>query len=416
MTERILAIFLFTLFSSILIGQQNSQWRGPDRNGSFEESNLLKEWPEEGPELLWYNDQIGNGHSSASVTENSLYITGREDSLEYLSCFDLKGALRWKVPFGNRWQGSFPDSRSTPNVVDQKVYVVSGMAEVVCLDAGNGDILWKVDALEQFEGIPTMWGFCESPLVLDGMVIFTPGGRETTMVALNRESGETLWTSESLADSVGYVSPVAFEHHGRQIISSIGANYFFGIDAASGDLLWKFNYKILSHMDHAYSPVINVNTPLYHKGMIYISKGYDHEGVMFSISPDGNQIEQVWSDTVLDIHLGGMVLNNGFIYGSNWLHNRDGNWCCLNWETGEVMYETHWKNKGAIIQADDMLYCFEEKSGYMALVEPTPEEFRIRSSFKTAYGSGPAWAHPVISGGVLYIRRGKAVMAYNIEL
>ena len=259
MTERILSIFLFTLFTSTLVGQQDSQWRGPDRNGSYKESNLLK--------------------------ENSLYVTGREDSLEYLSCFDLKGTLRWKVPFGKRWQGSFPDSRSTPNVVD-----------------------------------------------------------------------------------------------------------------------------------HPISPVINVNTPLYHEGMIYISKGYDHEGVMFSISPDSEKIEQVWSDTVLDIHLGGMVLNNGYIYGSNWLHNRDGNWCCLNWETGEVMYETHWKNKGAIIQADGMLYCFEEKGGHMALVEPTPEEFRIKSSFKTAYGSGPAWAHPVIRAGVLYIRRGKAVMAYNIAL
>jgi outer membrane protein assembly factor BamB len=164
MTERILALFLFALLFSNLLGQQDSQWRGPDRNGSYEESNLLKEWPEEGPELLWYSDQIGNGHSSASVTENSLYVTGREDSLEYLSCFDLKGTLRWKVPFGKRWQGAFPDSRSTPNVVD-------------------------------------------------------------------------------------------------------------------------------------------------HKGMIYISKGYDYEGVMFSISPDSEKIEQVWSDTVLDKHLGVMAYN-----------------------------------------------------------------------------------------------------------
>jgi outer membrane protein assembly factor BamB len=215
---------------------------------------------------------------------------------------------------------------------------------------------------------------------------------------------------------VGYVSPVAFEHFGKKIIASIGANYFFGIDASNGDLLWKFNYKPLSHMDHSYSPIINVNTPLYHEGEIYISKGYDHEGVKFSISEDGTRVEQLWSDTILDIHLGGMVMTDGFLYGSNWLHNRDGNWCCLDWETGEVMYETHWENKGPIIMADSMLYCYEEKRGQMALVEPTPDEFRIISTFTTAHGSGPAWAHPVIRDGVLYIRRGGALMAYDIGL
>jgi len=416
MISKIQLAFFMALFATQVCGQHSSQWRGPERNGSYHESDLLKEWPEEGPELLWYSEQIGNGHSSASVTDNRVYVSGREDSLEYLSCFHLEGTLDWKVPFGRSWQGSFPDSRSTPNIIDNKVYVVSGMAEVVCLDALSGDILWNVDALEKFEGSPTMWGFCESPLVLDEKVIFTPGGRKTSMVALNKEDGEILWTSESMQDSVGYVSPVAFEHQGRKIISSIGANYFFGVDAVTGDLLWKFNYKVLSHMDHHYSPIINVNSPLYHEGEIYISKGYDHEGVKFSISPGGDKIEQLWSDTVLDIHLGGMVLNKGFIYGSNWLHNRDGNWCCLNWETGEVMYETSWKNKGSIIQADGLLYCFEEKGGFMALVEPDPEEFRIISSFETSHGSGPAWAHPVISDGILYVRRGKALMAYDIGL
>jgi len=414
MISRMQLIILISIVAAQLYGQHSSQWRGPERNGTYHETDLLKEWPEQGPELLWYNEDIGNGHSSASVTDNRVYVTGMEDSLEYLSCFNLEGDLQWKVPFGRRWQGSFPDSRSTPNVVNDKIYVVSGMAEVVCLGAQNGDIIWRVDAWEKFDGACTMWGFCESPLVLEDKVIFTPGGNKTSMVALNRENGETIWSTASMKDSVGYVSPVSFDHQGRKIISSIGANYFFGVDATTGDLLWKFNYKVLSHMDHPYSPIINVNSPLYHDGEIYITKGYDHEGVKFSILPEGNEIKQLWSDRVLDIHLGGMVLHKGFIYGSNWLHNRDGNWCCLDWETGEVMYETAWKNKGAIIMADGLLYCFEEKGGFMALVKPDPDEFRIISSFKTSHGSGPAWAHPVISDGVLYVRRGKALMAYDI--
>jgi outer membrane protein assembly factor BamB len=408
------AIILLSIFTPILEAQNPSQWRGPERNGIYQETNLLKFWPGSGPALIWYSEDIGNGHSSASVTENRVYVTGRENNLEYLSAFDLKGKLIWKVPFGRRWQGSFPESRSTPTVVDNKIYVVSGMGEVVCLEAETGQILWSVDAAEKFKGSCTMWGFCESPLVVDDKVIFTPGGNKTHMVALDRLSGETLWQSETLQDSVGYVSPQLIGHNGRKIIASTGANFFFGMDASSGDLLWKFNYKPLSFMDHSYSPIINVNTPLYKEGEVFISKGYDHANVKFSISDDGTNIEQLWSDTVLDIHLGGMVLHEGFLYGSNWLHNRDGNWCCLDWDTGELRYETHWENKGAIIFADGLLYCFEEKRGQVALVEPNPDEFRIISTFKTEYGSGPAWAHPVIRNGILYIRRGKALMAYDI--
>lgn len=409
-------ILLWIIFTSPLFCQHSSQWRGPHRNGIYNESNLMKEWPAEGPELIWYNEDIGNGHSSASVSGDRIFVTGREDSLEYLSSFDLEGKLLWKVPFGHRWQGSFPDSRSTPNIVDNRAFLASGTGELVCLDAHSGDELWKVNASEKFEGRCTMWGFCESPLVVDEKVIFTPGGNKTHMVALSTENGETIWTSESLGDSVGYVSPLAFEHYGKKIIASIGANYFFGIDASNGKLLWKFNYKPLSHMDHWYSPIINVNTPLYHDGEIYISKGYDHEAVKFSISEDGTRIERLWSDTVMDVHLGGMVLKDDYLYGSSWIHNRDGNWCCLDWKTGKVQFETQWENKGSIISADNLLYCYEEQRGQVALVDPSPEEFKIISSFATAYGSGPAWAHPVICNGILYIRRGKAIMAYDIGL
>ena len=118
---------------------------------------------------------------------------------------------------------------------------------------------------------------------------------------------------------------------------------------------------------------------------------------------------------IRDSHLGGMVLVEDHIYGSNWYHNRDGSWCCLDWNTGELKYETHWINKGSVIFADGLLYCYEEKRGTMALVEPTPREFRILSSFETALGSGPAWSHPVIHDGVLYVRRGNALMAYDIS-
>lgn len=212
------------------------------------------------------------------------------------------------------------------------------------------------------------------------------------------------------------MSPQVFTFEGRRILAATSASFFYGIDASDGSLLWKYNYKDHALTDHPYAPVISINTPVYHEGRIFVSKGYNHESILFQLADGGKSLEPVWKDSIFDVHLGGMVLVDGCLYGSNWLHNRDGNWCCMDWNTGEIKYETHWINKGSVIYADGKLYCYEEKRGTLALVEPTPEEFRIISSFETALGSGPAWTHPVIHDGVIYVRRGKALMAYDISM
>ncbi len=178
-------------------------------------------------------------------------------------------------------------------------------------------------------------------------------------------------------------------------------------------LLWKFDYGALAGLpDH---DNIQINTPLYHNGGIFSSNGYGHFNVMLDLSEDGTTVKQRWSEDVMDTHLGGYVLVNGYIYGSNWQNNARGKWVCLDWNTGKVMYETQWINKGPIISADGMLYCYEEKTGNIALVKPNPEKFEVVSSFKVPFGSGPHWSHPVISKGILYIRHGDALMAYNIK-
>ena len=105
-----------------------------------------------------------------------------------------------------------------------------------------------------------------------------------------------------------------------------------------------------------------------------------------------------------------------YIYGANWIDNPKGNWCCVDWNTGKTMYEKKWYCKGSISAADGLLYCYEEKQGNLALVEPSPDNFKIVSSFRITKGSGPHWTQPVIHKGVLYIRHGDVLMAYNIKI
>ncbi|MCP4181487.1 MAG: PQQ-binding-like beta-propeller repeat protein [bacterium] len=398
------------------VSQNAAQWRGQDRNGNYYEKNLLKKWPESGPDSLWSVNGIGEGYSSASVTEDMVYITGMKDSLEYISAIDLNGKLKWQTQFGIGWTLSFPGSRATPTVEGNKVYIISGSGEVVCLDAGTGKIIWKLDAYKEFEGNRTLWGVCESPLIIGDKLIYTPGGAKTTMVALDKKSGKTIWHSKSIKDSTAYVSPLLIDHNGTKIISTILSKNFIGVNPENGKILWKYDYTQLKwNQTHYRSPVINCNTPYYYAGQMYITKGYDHKSAMFSLSEKGDKINLMWTDTVLDVHVGHVVYKDGYLYGANWINNRNGNWCCLDWKTGEVKYEKKWENKGSIIMADNLLYCYDEKGGNLALVEPTPDDFKIISSFKIEKGKGPHWAHPVIRNGVLYARHGDYLMAYNIK-
>jgi outer membrane protein assembly factor BamB len=294
--------------------------------------------------------------------------------------------------------------------------LIDGRGKIVCIDGKNGREKWAVNAYKKFEGVYDEWEIAESLLVVDDKVIYTPGGYKTTMVALNKHTGETIWTTASLRDSTAYVSPLLIRRGGRQIIVNVTSNYLVGVDAADGVMLWNYKYSSIDPPQwHPRAPIINCNTPLYHQGRIFVTSGYDHLGAMFSLSGDGLRIEFVWKAPALDTHVGGVVLVNGYIFGSNWISNSKGNWVCLDWETGKVMYEKEWQTKGSIISAENRLYCYDERRGNVALVRAVPDDFDIVSSFRITQGKGPHWAHPIIDDGVLYLRHGDVLMAYDIR-
>lgn len=405
--------------SQAVFSQTPAQWRGPDRSGVYNETSLLKEWPAEGPALLWSAEGIGKGYSSAVSDGNAVYVTGMKDSTDILTALSPEGKILWQTPFGPSWFGSFPETRCTPTVEGDFIYLVSGGGTVACVLKTNGKIKWSVKGLEKFEGRYGQWGVCESPLVAGNKVIYTPAGPKTTIVALDKNTGETIWQSVSLNDTGAYVSPRLVHYGNKDIIVTVINKFFFGTDLSNGNILWSFDYG--NYMPEKGvkiwpgAPKTNTITPLFDQGFLYITGGYNHVGVMFRLSDDASGITRTWTDTVLDCHHGGVVLVNGFIYGSNWIDNSKGNWCCLDWKTGKLMWEEKWFTKGPVIFADGMLYCLEEKSGNVGLVKPDPQKFTLISSFKTSLGKGPWWAHPSVYKGVLYIRHGDVLMAYDIR-
>lgn len=308
------------LLALVLSGysQDPTAWRGPARNGIYPESGLLKEWPANGPEVLWSFEELGKGHSSAIVDKGFVYATGMIDNQGYLFKFDLKGKLVFKKAYGPEYASSYVGTRGTPTIVDEKVYIFSGYGKLYCLDGEKGMILWSKDLFRDFDGKNIQWGMNETPVV-DGKVVYiTPGGRKNNLVALDRHSGKLIWSSPGKGELTAYCTPLLFEHKGRKMLATHTENNVVAFDATTGKMLWS--------QSHTNDYSVHPNTPIYHDGMLFYLSGYGSGGGMLKIADDGNSVSRIWTHKKMDSRIGGAVLVDGYIYGSG-----DSRlWCCYD--------------------------------------------------------------------------------------
>lgn len=386
------------------------QWHGPNRDGIYPEKNLLKTWPESGPEMLWLAEGIGHGYSAPVIADNQLFINGEKDSISHVFAFDLKGKLLWKSPngkefFGKGYSATYPGSRSTPTVYDNLVYVCSGLGRIACFEATSGKERWAVEMVRDLGGRFNAFGFSESLLVDEKYAYCTPGGEESNITALDRLTGKVVWTSKAMSDLPSYISPVIINLPERKILLTLSREYLFGLDIRNGALLW--SHKVDSVKwdgDHC-------NTPLYSDGFIYSSTGEDNGNGLYklALSPDGKSIKEIWRNRDVKNYFWGFVKINERLYCTS--HNKK--MLSVDIHTGTVV-DSLSNLRGGIIYADDRLYCYSD-NGSMNLIDPTDSRMKVVSKFKIEKGTQQHFAHPVIANGVLYIRHGDALMAYQIK-
>lgn len=382
------------------------QFRGPDRNGTSPETGLLTQWPAEGLTHVWVAEGLGEGYASAVIAGDKIFTTGMlgDDKQGHLHSFDLAGKKLWSTPYGPEWEKTYPGSRYTPTIDGGRAYLISGHGLVCAFDTGSGALVWQRDVAKDFGGAAPAMGFAESLLIDGERLIVTPGGPDASVVALSKANGETLWTSKGLSDQSAYCSPILIERGGTRLIVTLVTTTLAGLDPETGAVIWRIPFDENEELqNHAVAPV-------YSDGLLYATSGHRKGGVMYELSADGKSITQRWADETLNNHHGGVIFQDGHLYGST----MNGRWVCLSAADGAVKWEERGVGKGSVTVAEGLSYCYSEK-GTLGLVRMTPEAHQLQSEFEVELGEGVHWAHPSIAAGRLYIRHGDVLIAYGIE-
>jgi outer membrane protein assembly factor BamB len=405
------------LFASLLLLTSSSEitrtyeWRGKNREGIYYESNLLKKWPAEGPKELWVIGNIGNGFVSPVFTDENFYITGEVDSMEILFSFNLKGEKQWQTTLGKEWMKSFPGSRSAPTIVDDLLYVGTGLGNLFCVNRSSGKIVWSKDLVTDLNGVAPLHGHSEAALIQGEKIFWTAGGKNNNVVALNRFTGKLIWSNKGFGERPGYNSPKLIELPARNIIVTFSAYHLMGLDTETGKMLW-------SHEQDNLPPDQRIpgngdchcNTVLYDNGSIYYSSAIGNCGVKLKLSDDGSKITEVWRNRNFDNFMGGILKIGDYLYGSGSVKP---NLLSINASSG-ALTDSLRIGTGAIIAADNMLYYFTQK-GDMMLLSYNEGKIEKVSSFRVKEGNLQYLSHPVIHKGVLYQRHGNSLIAYDIR-
>jgi outer membrane protein assembly factor BamB len=402
----IMRSLLFTILISVTVNnlsaQDMSQWRGPNRDGIYTETGLLKKWPEAGPKLLWQFEGLGEGFASAAITAKGVFTTGMINNIGNIFAIDSKGKLLWKKEYGPEWIDSHNGVRSTPLVVKDKVYFLTSFGKLFCMNSSDGQTLWTVDLMKQYEAENIQWGITEN-LLFDGSTIYcTAGGKGTAMVAFDMNNGKEIWKSKPNGEKSAYCSPMMIRLPNRKIVVTIMQYSICGFDAYTGVQLWKSAFKM--------DPDVHPNTPVYIGGYLYCGSGYGLGSVMLKLSTDGNSVSEVWKNATCDPKMGGVVVLNGRIYGTG---DRNRKFFCLDWKTGKELFSTRDLAPANLIADEGLLYIYAE-SGKISLIEPNADKINVVSSFTVPKGEGPHWAHLVIKDKKLYVRHGGSLMVYDI--
>jgi outer membrane protein assembly factor BamB len=382
------------------------QFRGPGRDGRSSETGLLRNWKDGQPRLEWKTDGLGEGYGSLAISSGRIYMQGALAGRSGVHCLEAAtGKKLWFTPLGSKSdndRGNGP--RSTPTVEGDRLWALTESGDLAMLESASGKVLWAKNIIgKDFRGEQPHWLMSESPLVDGEMLIVTPGAPGATLVAMEKNSGKWIWSSQELSDPPGYSSVIAFNVGPVRCLAALTAKAGVGVRANDGKLMWRWEKPA--------NRVANCATPIFAEGKVFYTSAYGTGGGAMNLAAKGDIVEaaEAYFTREMANHHGGVVYHNGHLYGfSNAILT------CMKLSDGIVAWRDRSVGKGCLTLADGMLFLLGE-GNIAGLAEATPEGYKELGRFTIPDQGRPSWAYPVVSGGRLYIRHQGLLMCHNVK-
>jgi outer membrane protein assembly factor BamB len=428
--------------SAYAAGGDWPRWRGESFDGISQEKGLLKEWPQGGPPLAWKTTGLGTGYASVAISGGKLFTMGAEmrpppadaggnagggrrrpaaSGVARLMAFDLQGKKLWSTEIGEAGGGGgYPGGRSTPTVDGNHVYALGPEGDLVCLAAADGKVIWSKNVSKEFGGKAGGWRYSESVLIDGDRVVCTPGGKDGTLLALNKKTGEKIWQTKDWTDSAHYSSIVIATIDGVRQYVQLTADSVAGVSPDDGKVLWKAARKGRTAV---------IPTPIVSGNHVFVTSGYGVGCDLFKVTKSASGAFDAAAVYTNDLnkgmanHHGGVILLDGKIYGySDGGQGSDekvepSGWTCLDLETGKTVWRNKGVGKGTISYADGRFYIRSEGgAGTIALIEASPAGYKELGRFDQPDRSkANSWAHLVIADGKMYVRDQDVLLCYDIK-
>ncbi|MFY9609668.1 MAG: PQQ-binding-like beta-propeller repeat protein [Blastocatellia bacterium] len=381
------------------------QWRGPDRTGVATETGLSKTWPAAGPPVLWSISGLGEGYGSVAIKSDRMYVQGVKEGQSAVFCLNrADGKTVWVKAVGKSLgQDRGPGPRGTPTIDSDRLYALTENGDLGCMKLSDGSVVWSRNILKDFGGRNPRWLISESPLVDGTRLIVTPGGEGASIVALDKMTGKTIWTTKELSDGAGYSSCVVADIHGVRTVVGFTDRAGVGVRAADGKLMWR--YEPVSNR------TANITTPVVFDNKVFYTSAYGTGCALLDLKAEGGEIKakEIYFNREMMNHHGGVVLINGYLYGFN-----NAILSCMEFATGKLVWRDRSVGKGTLTYADGQLFLLSENN-IVGLAEATPAGYREKGRFQIADQGWPSWAHPVVSAGKFYIRNQGTLTCYDVK-
>ncbi len=398
-----LLLILILLLSAESIQAQTMQFRGLNRDGIYPDTGLLNSWPEHGPFLTATIKGIGDGYGSPSINEKGIYIAGMIDSSGYIFHYNMQHELQWKVHYGRVFNFKFPGARATPTLEEDRLYFSGSYGDAFCLNNETGEFIWRTNIFDTYHSKTSKWGYTESPLIYETLVILTPGGPGHNVIALDKMSGELAWSIDLDSAVNAYNSPVIIKHLGEDYILLNTTLQLMMIRPLTGEVV--YSHPIQHFRD------MHATSALYKDGKLFHTTGYGVGAALLGINESNKRIDTLYYNPDLDNRLSGLISFEGTVFGTS---DRKKQWLGVDLESGKTLFTSRELKPGSFLLADNKYFIFTEM-GEVALAKPGKEGFEVISRFKIPIQPARfAFAHPVIHQGILYIRYREHLWLYHV--